>query len=77
MNVLETIQRTMRSTFLDDAIQISRETTAIEVDGWDSLSHSMLILSLEQAFSVQMDVEITNRCVNVGELADYISSLLA
>lgn len=62
----------MRGVFLDDTLVVSRSTTALDVDGWDSLSHSMLLLELEQAFGITLDADEAARCANVGELADCI-----
>lgn len=69
---LDRVQDVMRGVFLNDDLVVSRSTTALDVDGWDSLSHSMLLLELEQAFGITLDADEAARCANVGELADCI-----
>ena len=38
------------SFVLDDEVSLTPETTAADVDGWDSLSHITLIGEIEDAF---------------------------
>jgi acyl carrier protein len=52
--------------------QISRETTAYDVPGWDSIQHVYLIMSIETAFSVRLKTDQVFGLENVGELADLI-----
>lgn len=56
---------------LDD-LELTDETTADDVEEWDSLSHVQLVVALEKAF----DVKFTSREIlswdNVGDLVDCI-----
>jgi len=72
MNTLERLQAVMRGVFLDDSLVVGASTTALDVDGWDSLSHSMLMLEIEQAFGIELDLAEAGRCANVGELVGCI-----
>lgn len=72
-----TLQARMRDVFMDPSIEIGPEMAAIDVPGWDSLSHTLLMLELESAFGVQLDLERVAHCANIGQLADYIDSLRA
>ncbi len=72
--LLERLQGVMREVFLDDNLRVSRQTTACDVDGWDSLSHSMLMLELEQAFGVTIDPGLASRLADVGELLDHLQA---
>ena len=36
--------------FDDDEIELSRDTTAADVDAWDSLMHVTLVLAIEREF---------------------------
>ena len=71
---LERMQEVMRSVFMDDALVVGPRTTALDVDGWDSLSHSMLMLELEQAFGIELAPERVARCADVGELAALVEA---
>jgi acyl carrier protein len=39
--------------FDDETIEVTPQLTAKDVDGWDSLTHIRLILSVEKAFKIR------------------------
>jgi acyl carrier protein len=57
-----------REVFDDDELTLRPEMTADDVDGWDSLAHIRLILSVQKAFGVKFSPVEMNRLKNVGEL---------
>ena len=61
-----------RKVFNDDALELSRDTTARDVKGWDSLRHLRLILAVEQTFKVRLPSTKVSNLKNVGDLADLI-----
>ena len=63
--------------FGDDDLVLTPETTADDVDGWDSLAHIRLILSVQKAFGVKFSPAETSRLKNVGELAGLIEKKTA
>lgn len=69
--ILEKIADTIRETFGVEDIDIRAETVADEIPGWDSLSHTILMLTIEQVFGVELDV--TTVYTNVGGLVDIIA----
>jgi acyl carrier protein len=62
--------------FDDDTVSLKAETTADDVDGWDSLSHIRLVLSVEKAFNVKFSAAEVGKLKNVGELVGLIRSKL-
>jgi acyl carrier protein len=66
-----------RDVFDDDEIVLSPQLTADEVDGWDSLKHVRLILSVEKGFGVKFAAAEVGRLKNVGDLASLISAKAA
>lgn len=77
-DVFEKIRAVMAATFhlSPDAI-ITRETTSADVDGWDSLSHSILIMNVEDAFGAELPSDAIYDLANVGQLADLVAATLA
>jgi acyl carrier protein len=57
-----------REVFDDDDLVLKPELTANDVDGWDSLAHIRLILSVQKAFSVKFSAVEMSRLKNVGDL---------
>jgi acyl carrier protein len=49
----------------------------MEVRGWDSLSQTMILLKIEDAFGIQIPVERAITLADVGQLVDLISDLTA
>jgi len=62
--------------FDDDSLALKPETTADDVDGWDSLSHIRLVMSVEKAFNLKFSAAEVGRLKNVGELVGLIQSKL-
>ncbi len=60
-------------TLQSGPLTLTRETRAQQVRGWDSLSHTMIILALEDAFAVQLPIDRTLTLKNVGDLIDLIA----
>jgi acyl carrier protein len=61
-----------RSVFGDDEIVLQRETTAKDVDGWDSLTHVQLVVAIEERFRIRLTTGEVARLENVGQLVDLI-----
>ncbi len=75
MTTQQRLQQVMRNVFFNDQLEIAPSMTALDVDGWDSLSHSMLLLDVEQEFSIELDIARVSACRDIGELISYIDSL--
>ncbi len=64
----------MRDVFDEDDLQVSESTTADDVDGWDSLSHIRLIVSIEKHFGFKFNNAEIEKLRNVGDLLKTIQS---
>lgn len=53
-------------------IQLDRNTTAMDIDGWDSLAHSRIIMAFERSCNVRLPDEKLFDLENVGELIDEV-----
>lgn len=53
-------------------ISISYETIASEVDGWDSLSHIRLMVTVEGVFGIKFSTAEVAGLESVGQLTDLI-----
>lgn len=70
--VLDRVQEIFRDVLDDDEIVLTDQTTADDVDDWDSLSHIQLIVAVEKAFHVKFTSKEILSWKNVGELVDSI-----
>ena len=63
---------TFRDVFRNKDIQLTRNTTANDIAGWDSLMHINLIVAVEKEFKVRFTTLEVMALNNVGDLADAI-----
>jgi acyl carrier protein len=52
------------------------DLSARDVDGWDSLAHIRLLLTVERKFHIKFNAAETGQLKNVGELTNLIQSKL-
>ncbi len=71
--IMAEVSQIIRRTFRQPGAQISRETQALDIDGWDSLSHTTLILEVEKRFDVRLPPDRVFDLADVGELVDLIA----
>lgn len=72
--IYQQLTRVFAEVFDDDAIVLTPTTTAEDVDGWDSLNHIRLIVSVEKAFQIKFSTPEIAKLKNVGELVALIAS---
>lgn len=70
----EKLTEVFHDVFDDDEMVLHPGLTADEVDGWDSLKHVRLILSIERAFGVKFSASEVGHLKNVGDLADLLQA---
>lgn len=58
--------------FDEDSIKVTPALSAKDVDGWDSLAHIRLILTVEKAFKVRFSTSEIGALENVGDLVKLI-----
>jgi len=70
--VYERLNAVFADVFDDEELAVSDETTAADVDGWDSLVHITLIDAVEEEFDISFDMKTIVKLKNVGEMVDVI-----
>lgn len=76
MTTIEQLTPIFREVFDDNDIVLNRQTTADDIDAWDSLSHMNLIVAVEMKFKVKFALGELQSLKNVGELADLVEKKL-
>jgi acyl carrier protein len=64
----------MQDVFDRDDLAIGPETTADDIEEWDSLSHVRLMVAIERRLKIKFRSSEIEKLKNVGELADLIDS---
>lgn len=73
--VMEIVSSAIEDTFMVDASEISRDTVAMDISGWDSLSHTILLSNIEDALDQTLAIDDLD-FNDVGELVDSITAQL-
>src|SRR5580658_5006448 len=73
-DILQRLESIFRDVLDDEDIKLTPATTASDVDGWDSLNHVRLMVSVESEFKVKFSAAELNRLKNVGDLVGLLQS---
>jgi acyl carrier protein len=66
-----------RNLFDEDTIVLTPETTAADIEGWDSFNHINLIVAVEAKFGIKFKTAELDELHNVGHLVTMIERKLA
>jgi acyl carrier protein len=66
-----------RNLFDEDTIVLTPETTAADIEGWDSFNHINLIVAVEVKFGIKFKTAELDELHNVGHLVTMIERKLA
>ncbi len=70
--VYEKLNEVFRDVFDDESIEVHDETTAEDIEDWDSLEHINLIVAVENKFHMKFKMSEVTGLKNVGEMVDLI-----
>lgn len=70
--IYEALNEVFRDVFDDDSIVVKPETTAADIEDWDSLTHITLVVSIEKRFGVKFSMGEVAHFKNVGEMVDVL-----
>lgn len=70
--IFEILNTIFKDIFDDETITVNAQTTADDVEDWDSLEHINLIVAIEKAFHMKFTMKEVTTMKNVGEMVDII-----
>ncbi len=70
--ILEKLNEVFCDVFDDETIQVKEETTANDIEDWDSLEHINLIVAVEKEFGFKFNMNEVTSMKNVGEMIHII-----
>ncbi|WP_074406514.1 MULTISPECIES: acyl carrier protein [Aquimarina] len=74
--ILSKVKEAFVSVLEHDNFQLADETTADDVDGWESVTHMMIISEVEKSFGIKFKLMDLMNMNNVGDLIRTIESEL-
>jgi len=75
--VWERVRSVIVDVFGDDDVVLGPETTADDVDGWDSVSNLEVMIALEREFGIRFSTGEMASIENVGQLVERIATHVA
>lgn len=70
--ILEKIQEIFRDIIDNDELELAENLTAYDIEGYDSLSHIQIVVSIEKEFKIKFLASEINSWQNIGEMMDCI-----
>jgi acyl carrier protein len=70
--ILAGIAQIIHRLFKFPVHEVDMETTAEDVNGWDSLSHTIFLMEIERHFAVHLDPFSVSKLRCVGDLVEMI-----
>lgn len=68
------LDEVFQNVFDDETIHVADNTTANDIEDWDSLEHINLVVAVEKKFGIVFNIGEVNAMKNVGEMVDIILS---
>lgn len=72
MSILEQVIRVVAETLNIPPSTITRESSAENTIGWDSLAHVNLMIAIEQTFDIALDVEDFAKLNSIQSITEFI-----
>lgn len=72
--ILSKLQEIYQDVLDNEDIELTLETTADDIEEWDSLSHIQLIVAIEKEFKVKFTSKEITSWKTVGDMIDCVIS---
>lgn len=72
MDILKKLEDIFRDVFDDENIILTDETTANDIEDWDSLAQINLIVAIKKEFKIEFDLEEVSTYKNVGDMVKAV-----
>lgn len=70
--LMDKLSDIFRDVMDNNEIELNDETTADDIEEWDSLTHLQLVVAIEKEFNVKITAKELLMWKNVGEMVDAI-----
>ena len=74
--ILAKLQEIYRDVLDNEDIVLTNETTADDIEEWDSLTHVQLVVAIEKGFKIKFTSKEILSWQNVGDLVDCVANKL-
>lgn len=74
--IFEKVEEIFREIFEDNSLTVTAETTADDIEAWDSFNHINIVASIEKEFNVNFALGELEDLKNVGEFVSLLEKKL-
>ena len=74
--ILKVLNDVFKDVFDDDMLILTRDTTAKDIEEWDSLNQIKLIIECERAFDIRLKARDIYILENIGEMVEHLSIVI-
>ncbi|MBE6888220.1 MAG: acyl carrier protein [Ruminococcaceae bacterium] len=74
--IFEELTEIFRDIFDDEEIELTDETTADDIEDWDSLEQINLLVAIEKKFSIKFKLDEVSHLANVGDMVNLVQKLV-
>ena len=74
--IFEELTEIFRDIFDDEEIELTDETTADDIEDWDSLEQINLLVAIEKKFSIKFKLDEVSHLANVGDMVTLVQKLV-
>jgi acyl carrier protein len=75
--ILDGLTRIFRDITENGDLVLTRDLTADDVEGWDSLNHTLIITEIQKQFNIKFTLPEVLKLENIGDLLDTIKGKLS
>ena len=75
-DILSKVQNIFRDVLDEENISSTSQTTANDIEEWDSLTHIQLVVAIEKSFKIKFTSKEILSWKNVGEMVETIHAKL-
>ena len=75
--IMAAITEIFQNVFDDDTLILGPETTAEEIEDWDSLEQINLLVAMEHRFHIKFKLDDVSALQNVGDMIALVESMTA
>ena len=72
--IMDRLNAIFQDVFDEDSLTVGPDTTAKDVEDWDSLSHITLVSAVEDEFRMKFSMKEVVEMKNVGEMISIIEA---
>jgi acyl carrier protein len=70
------VQKILKNILKHNSFEMRDDLMATDVDGWDSLSHMIIITEIEKDYGIKFKLKELNKLKNIGSLIELVETKL-